>query len=337
MSHIYIPKAKKPWTPHEPEGMGLGVAGRYRLEVLKRDGEVRFDSGWQDNLVLDSGLNMMATFVPFSSAFRYIAVGSSNAAVSASQSLLGSWMAVADFTQISTLSNVTGYNNDDPSADYTYYTNTVTFAVGAVVGNVAELGLCSGTSSSSPLFTRALVKDAAGATVTIAVLASEQLRVTYQLRFYPPQGTSTFTVSLNGVTYNCSSRAAQVSSSLLWAWPGGGNPSMGYESGGWTGREAPAAYSGTIGARTSVPNGSVVWSNTGTAAFQGSYAAGSFTRTCRNTWATNQANGTFRSILVGGSGMGKHQVDFGASITKASTQTLYLDWKFNWGRYTAGA
>jgi hypothetical protein len=67
--------------------------------------------------------------------------------------------------------------------DYEKEVSTViTFAIGAVVGNIAELGLSNSASEVADLHTRALFKDGVGDPTTIAVTAIDQLVVTYFLK-----------------------------------------------------------------------------------------------------------------------------------------------------------
>lgn len=69
-----------------------------------------------------------------------------------------------------------------------YYSSRVTrmtFALGAVVGNLAECGIVNGTSNTSAALTRALLKEG-GSPITFPVTAVEQLIATYEIRSYPP-------------------------------------------------------------------------------------------------------------------------------------------------------
>lgn len=57
--------------------------------------------------------------------------------------------------------------------------NTFTFAIGAVVGNISELGISTTSNETSDIQTRALFKDGAGDPTTITVTSQDQLVVTY--------------------------------------------------------------------------------------------------------------------------------------------------------------
>lgn len=58
----------------------------------------------------------------------------------------------------------------------------ITFGIGDVVGNIAELGLSNSTSQAVDLHTRALFKDGVGDPTTIPVTAIDQLVVTYFMK-----------------------------------------------------------------------------------------------------------------------------------------------------------
>ena len=78
-----------------------------------------------------------------------------------------------------------------------------TFALGAVVGNLTELGIASSSNDlpSTKLHTRALFKDGAGDPTTVTVTALDQLVVTYVVQKSVPMApvSSSITADVNGV------------------------------------------------------------------------------------------------------------------------------------------
>src|SRR5690606_24898680 len=78
---------------------------------------------------------------------------------------------------------------------------------GAVVGNVAEIALCRGTTgipnNSTPIFNRARVVDEMGNPTTITVLSDEFLEVIYEITLYTIDGaTGTLTINIDGTPTN---------------------------------------------------------------------------------------------------------------------------------------
>lgn len=166
----------------------IPCAGRFRAEVLRK-GRVISDTGWIKNMILDSGLAFMAGG---GVTFGQCRVGTGNSPPAEGQTVLDN--------QIASVACGDGSAVIQTNPRRAVTTFVATFGVGAVVGNVAEVGMAPAATGS--LTTRALIRDAQGDPTTIAVLADEQLRITYQLINYIPENdvTGSFDVTVNGVT-----------------------------------------------------------------------------------------------------------------------------------------
>lgn len=309
----------------------LGLAGKYRMEVLRPDGSVRFDSGWQDNLITNAGLDAYATINPNNLSFSCLQVGAGNTAPQFTDTALSSFLAgIRLFNQYLGDDN-SGYNNVSPR--YYWDENTVTFAVGAVVGNVAELGLASATTGGT-LFSRALVKDANGDPITVSVQSDEQLRVTYQIRYYLNESTATFDLDLVEWSGTVTTKFSKI---IPGTAASGFFGERAYEAGAWPIRRDAYFYQATsvLGADiNSRPTGSGVSINSG-GSFVGSYVNGSYQRTVRLTLTTAQGNasGGIGAMVVTFVGHGTRQFQFTPFIPKDSNKKLYLDFLVSWGRY----
>lgn len=157
----------------------VGLAGHVSWEVLNSDGS-QASSGEHKNLILDSGLDLVATNW-IASCFAYCCVGTGNATPIISQIGLDSEKART--------------NNYMTSGDGcgTWYVaegvikmkRTFDFPLGAlnsaVQGPYAEVGFSPLGTAGNNLFSRSLFKDGGGAPITISVLSTQQLRVTYSL------------------------------------------------------------------------------------------------------------------------------------------------------------
>lgn len=304
-----------------------GVEGHFRLEVLRSDGSVKEDTGFFRNLILNQGLDNLFK-MPAVRAYYFIQVGFGNGAPSVTDTALQSHAAgINSFSE---------YHNDPTgvvttSPRYYYDQATVTFATGAVVGNVAEIGAASSNTGPNTLFSRALVKDSNGDPTTVSVLADEQLRVTYQLRWYIPEGEATGTLDLGEQVVKYAIRASfnnRINNTLF------GRP---YEAFGWLARNSWDAYAagatlaplGTAG-----PTGSSITIGvTPAGAWQGSYVNGSFSRTCRATFSPAQITSAIGGFHFNPTHVGPMQVVFDPPIAKTNTKRLSLDITSSISRY----
>ncbi|UYA98878.1 hypothetical protein IVIADoCa7_52 [Xanthomonas phage vB_Xar_IVIA-DoCa7] len=175
----------------------VGVRGRFRLDVIDPDGNVRELAPWQDNLITDIGLNVLAGWVTGSpgqpgdpdfnynsqSCTQYCFVGSGSTPPTVGDTQPGAFIARATRGD----SIVKASSTTAP-----WYTGGIAvyqFAVGAAAGNLSEVGLDNGNTTTSQgykywMFSRALIKNAAGDPITVTVLPTEILQVSYETRTY---------------------------------------------------------------------------------------------------------------------------------------------------------
>lgn len=101
--------------------------------------------------------------------------------------------------------------------DYISQTNgTARFNAGVFDGTtITEIGVCNGTASNPPVFSRALILDEFGKPTSLTILANEYLDVKYTLYYHPDLGDTQFSFVMDGVTYNCTARAANVNSNAF--------------------------------------------------------------------------------------------------------------------------
>lgn len=146
------------------------LAGRFRLEI---SGGKRgyIDHGWQDNLILDSGITRLLG--TDGDVLTHVSVGSGTTAPAVGQTNL-----IARIKTTNRNRNVTnGYNQEQ---GYGWTKVEVQFNQGEAAGNIGELGI--GWNTAGSLFSRALVLDTQNNPTVITVLADEYLIVTYELR-----------------------------------------------------------------------------------------------------------------------------------------------------------
>lgn len=285
------------------------VLGKFRIEVLKSDGTVKYDSGYFKNLITDSGMDRLAS----DSAVQYVQVGSGNAAPAFTDTSLQSFIS-------STNNEVSATSGSLVDQGYCFRTYVWQFAVGAATGNIAEIGV--GWAASGSLFSRTLVKDAAGFPTTITVLPDESLRVTWVFCLYWPTADtlSTLVNSGNkGGTYDCISRAANIS--------------------GWRGLDrfgtitVTAYTNSSLSPITGVPTGtSITGSPTITIE---PYVLGSYSKTYRAAFSSSQGvatNGISAIRVTVGGSFGIYQVSYSPAILKTADDYLVLSFTLTWAR-----
>lgn len=303
-----------------------GVAGKYRLRVGKRGQEPRIDTGWFDNLITDTGLNLRGS----SNFLVACHVGSGTAAPAVTDSSLSSFVAGTDTKQ----NTNTGTQSTAPY--YGRVTITWRFAEGAAAGNISEVGVGVGALSSDALFSRALVTDGAGSPTTITVLADEFLDVTYELQIVPPTTDTTFNLTDAGPAGTVHSVTLRAAGVTINDWRGGWGLSGNSTSVGLAGStNSPAVFDGVIQAITDANPAGIrdrAPSVTGDA-----YANASLERTGTATWGLDDGNFTsgVKSVGFVFENGGRWQAEFDPVIPKTSSDTLAIGFQVSWTRTTA--
>lgn len=309
MTDLWLPKVKELILP--PAGLTVGTRGRYKIEAIcKFTGKRRVLADWFENLITTNGGNLLSG----NNFLQTCCVGSGNAAPAltdtALQTLVGS-----------TTTTTANTNSNTGSAPWAGITSTTyRFAAGVATGNLAEVGV--GVTSTN-LLSRALILDGGGSPTTITVLGSEALDVTYQLYNYAPTADVTGVVTIAGVNYNYTLRAALANATVAWSILDSETSAL----------RAPTVYNGAIGAVTSSPTGTAA---TGAIASTNAYSAGSFQRVGTATFdltAGNVAGGISAALVAWGSVSGRRgqfQIGFSPAIPKDGTKVLTLTFQLNW-------
>lgn len=155
--------------------------GEYMLSVL-RGGEEILRTPWRPNIITNAGLDSLAQ-TGSNATWGGLAVGTGTDPVEPTDVALASQLAHVggSFSYLGVVSGNT-----------CTHTAVFTFPLGAVVGNISELGIK--TYNSTPTFTRALVTDTNGSPTSVTVTAADQLVVTYRIVFTVDQSIQTATV-----------------------------------------------------------------------------------------------------------------------------------------------
>lgn len=310
--------------------LDVKLGGKYRLMVHSGDedgnpipGTERVLGDWSPNLVTDFGLNFLgATGYGPSSVPAYCRIGTGSATPSPSDVALQAQAAVSP-VQNSQSSAGTG-------SGYGYSRWTFTFAQGAVVGNMTEIGISFGSAVNS-LFSRALITDGAGTPISVTVIATDILTVVYELDAYYWLTDDVRTIVIGGVSTTVTTRLAASFSDVFTRWIQSGSLLQWYNGLGMYCYGAGVV----LGAAGSNPTGggpvlSISNANLSLAA----YSNGTFTRTGSYTLSIAQGNaaGGLGAVRIEGCLYGM-QTLFNPVVPKDNTKTLQLTWTITWGRY----
>ena len=290
-----------------------GLAGLYKIEAVRPDGERRLLLDWFDNLILDAGLNRLGS----GGAFDRCMVGTSSTPVTPSQTALGAQIASTTTIEAST-------NGTNLGGGYAWARRTFRFPVGAATGNITEVGV---GWSSTDCFSRALTVDGGGTPVTITVLADEFLDVTYELRLHWPTVDISVNAFISSTSHAVVTRASQVGSWLLTGLITNGSRSDLTPPG-----QAFSYGAGALGDITVDAGGTPL--NSVNMTYAAAYVNNSLERNYRAVFGLANGDVDISNIKIT-TPFGQFKTSFSPVIGKRNTNSLTLDYKVTWARRTA--
>lgn len=263
------------------------------------------------NMIVKAGLNTMGNS---DRLISQCVVGTNSTTVSFEDTSLGAQIASTTTVQSET------YGAQGSAPYFRWYRRTYRFAQGAAAGNLAEVGV---KSSNGALFSRALIVDSAGNPTTLTILSDEYLDVTYEFRTYIDIEDKVQQLTVNGVVYTATLRAANANSSNSYQDYGITNT--------WNSSYHQYFYSGYISGVTGSPGGS---NYNHSRSVRGNYVNDSFERTFIFSAGLNYANfdGGIQSIYLQTT-QGNFQVGFSPAIPKNNYMILTVDLTIAWGPY----
>ena len=287
--------------------LGFNMKGSYTLRLLRK-GRVVAERSF-DNIITNGGLERLMNGAGAALTTCYVGTGTSAPAV-------GNTTLATPLASTSTSVGATTANAGTAPYKNTY-TKLFEFPLGAVVGNVTEIGVGWG----SGLFSRALVLDGGGSPTALTVTASDILQVTYKIEQTPGVTSTTGSFLLNGSSLGYTARIINVTQNAFsyMATNGYMNPSF------WAG----VYETGTLAAITdAAPTGAGAGMNSSTNA---AYTSGTYERSATISFALangNFAGGIGSMVVVVGNGWTYHIV-FASPIMKTASQTLSLGVKYS--------
>jgi hypothetical protein len=315
----------------------LKCAGRYKISLRREDGSLRQETEWFDNLITNQGLDYIGTGgtdynLAFSSNsfLTRCAVGTSSATPAFTDTTLGAQLAAQP--PYGTVGDITAYSPSYVAGPPAYLTasHTYTYTLGAVVGNITEVGVGIypvGSVSTDPIavFSHALIMSG-GSPTTISVTSADQLEVTFELRWYVDTTLNPYTVTISGTGYSGDSLSlttalstAFVLASSIDANAPGNNTTRCY------------VYNGSIGTVTTAPSGTSA--DLGQAPIP-SYTTGTYTKsyTYSANTTTGNLSGGITAIAIQTTKQ-CWQFSISPALAKDSTKTMTLTFAVSWARY----
>lgn len=303
--------------------MELGIKGLFRIDAVDSiTGKKRELAPWQNNQLLNTGTNAMGLVDNW---MNYCQVGNDATPPDANQSGLGSWVAGTNVKQ----NDINGAQGTEPW--YGWRRITYRFGIGEAAGNLSEMGIGWAVDGST-LISRQLVRNQAGTPITIEVLPTEYLDVTYELRYYPPLLDVDAQHTIGGVVYETRTRASAVNTDQWSKNIGREMTAYAIFDSDWQ------AYDGAIGSLTEAPSGAAAACDNSNAYGQ-TYQGNSRQRTvginCGSTgWNLGAGIRSLRIKTMAGS----YQTQFGANgdlqagptIPKTTLDTMQMNWTFGW-------
>lgn len=294
------------------------MRGEFTLRTKNKFGKVVNEATFE-NLILDGGLNRWAT--SSSALYPNCYVGTGTVAPAVTDTQLGAWVATS------------GTGNNSFGAGVapnweSYAQGVYTFALGAVVGNMTEIGV---GSSPTALWSRALIVDGLGIPTSFPVGANEQLEVTYRIYQYPPMADVATTQLIGSTTYNVIIRPAKVGGTNNWVPRATNGASFSLPAASIAASATGGtAYSGTKVDATSNSDPAGPLGNT-TNTTNAAYVGGSFQQDGTMIWNPTSGIGNIKTILQS-RGTTQWQIEYQTVIPKTSTQTLTLPFRMSWAR-----
>lgn len=288
------------------------------------------------NLITDAGLNYLGTGA-ISSAVNFIGVGTSGTAPANSDTALGA--EILPRSAGGGDADVYGYVAGPPA--YFYRRISRAFTETQANGNLTEFGVFDG-SAGGTLWARQLFKDGLGNPTTITKTNQDQLKISYEIRVYPPTVDASGTQAVTGVgNVDWVSRAANLGGGAS-GWDhfmgSGGGP-----FGAWTNNGALLLDSQTLGTTAGTPTGASQFAGRSSATVA-AYVSGNKYREVEYAW--DPAAGTltggsvihtvcFTSAMGVGTAMYQTRLAInpgGATIAKSNLQRLKLTLRYPWDR-----
>ncbi|WP_345842472.1 hypothetical protein [Shewanella algae] len=154
----------------------IKAKGETKFIVIGKNGNIKQDTGWTDNLLLDSFFAM--DNIPFS----YAKVGTGNTPPQVTDTDISAQLGIASIANTNQVSGSPSLIGDAASGfTYTTASRVHSWNIGDIVGNISEYVLCTHPTNANTAYVRNLIKDNVGNPITISVTEDDQLQLWWRL------------------------------------------------------------------------------------------------------------------------------------------------------------
>ncbi len=330
-------------------GFRCSIGGIFKVELIEAaTGRVKQYLEFP-NLITDAGLDAIVGTVDDQNAlFDFLGVGTDSTVPTVSDTTLGSEVDRTDSSEGFDTEETVGYvtGSDDFDGPYHFKRFVRVFVEADGNGNLTELAWFRDAAGST-MVVRSLFKDGGGTPVTVTKTSADQLKVTYEMRLYPPIGetpeqlrTGGFslvdsgTVILGTTTHSWTSSALNTDSINSWGHIiAGGQGALRSTLSAFNGTAVPSGTDliNVTGSQSDFSAGPVLNSSFDTDA----YVAGTFERTGVSTWEPAAANfgpggiAGFTMQVTNAAGTEQQfQMVVSESIVKTGVERLRIKWRF---------
>ncbi len=329
---IYVPK-----TIEIPvEAPRLRFRGFFTVELIDAKSGLIKRVLHFENLITNAGLDRIgANNIQLRNMLAYMGVGTGSTAPANTDTAL-----VAEISPTTThRTNSNGGIVDviASGASFTYWSvkRVRLFLEAQANGNLTEVGWFD-VNSGGTMWTRQLFKDGGGTPTTIVKTSSDQLRVTYELRVYPPTSDVVNTVTISGTMYTYTIRASEIDDQSTWGGMGSGILGILGDFTNTT-RINRAFETDTLGTTSGSPAGSPADADSTSLS---SYSSSNYFLDSTSVWEPTSANFAtgIGSMKVWGANPSAaqnqiFQVSFSPKFAKDNTKRLTITERRSWGRY----
>lgn len=165
------------------------------FRVVKKIGdEVTFDSDWQENLITNAGLKLLASGGANLDVMRYLHISADSTVPSFTDTSIIDLIKVSNATSQYYLNN--GFSYTSGSQYFIKESRSFVFPKSNTY-NASKIHLSDSSLSSATPFSSALLRDVNGDITTISVNEKEDLYVYYEIRQYWDLVVSSYDITLN--------------------------------------------------------------------------------------------------------------------------------------------
>lgn len=325
----------------------IGLKGFFTVDLIEAaTGRVKRHLEFE-NLITDAGLDALnnttiGTLIGGSGTNAFMGVGTSSTAPANGQTALVAEIAPSSSNRTNSNGGIAEVFGSGAAFAYWFRKITYNFVETQGNGNLTELGIFSAVTGGV-MFCRQLFKDAGGVPTTIVKTSADQLRVTYEIRFYSPTPDVVVNpLTIAAINYVATTRAIHLDNGRSWGHDGGNfSVLVGFKGDNANSVNAINATDlDVLVANTGANPGGTLFTPTSVA--KGAYVNGTFLLDYTVIWDPGVANpvggigGIVMTAELSGSTVSsikcQFQMKFAPKLPKDNTKRLTLVLRLSWGR-----